>query len=79
MGKDLLTNMAGGMLSGANNSGHAEGTTKAAVSEGTIAIREQDKQQQDVAELSRDTENANGSIGRSLIKRRSRTGCGKRS
>lgn len=63
VGKDLLTNMAGGMLSGANNSGHAEGTTKAAVSEGTIAIREQDKQQQDVAELSRDTENANGSIG----------------
>ncbi|MES3208581.1 hemagglutinin repeat-containing protein, partial [Serratia ureilytica] len=29
VGKDLLTNMAGGMLSGANNSGHAEGTTKA--------------------------------------------------
>ncbi|AML59000.1 Putative large exoprotein involved in heme utilization or adhesion of ShlA/HecA/FhaA family [Serratia rubidaea] len=63
VGKDLLTNMAGGMLPGANNSGHAEGTSKAAVSEGTIAIREQDKQQQDVAELSRDTENANGSIG----------------
>ncbi|AML59001.1 Putative large exoprotein involved in heme utilization or adhesion of ShlA/HecA/FhaA family [Serratia rubidaea] len=63
VGKDLLTNMAGGMLSGANNSGHAQGTSKAAVSEGTIAIREQDKQQQDVAELSRDTENANGSIG----------------
>ncbi|QHA87158.1 hypothetical protein FO014_09490 [Serratia rhizosphaerae] len=63
VGKDLLTNMAGGMLSGANNSGHAEGTTQAAVSEGTIVIREQDKQQQDVAELSRDTENANGSIG----------------
>ncbi|MEX7635106.1 hemagglutinin repeat-containing protein, partial [Serratia marcescens] len=31
VGKDLLTNMAGGMLSGANNSGHAEGTTKAGV------------------------------------------------
>ena len=33
VGKDLLTNMAGGMLSGANHSGHAEGATKAGVSE----------------------------------------------
>ncbi len=39
VGKDLLTNMAGGMLSGANNSGHAEGTTKAGVSEGTLIVR----------------------------------------
>lgn len=63
VGKDLLTNMAGGMLSGANNSGHAEGTTKAGVSEGTLIIRDKDKQQQDIAELNRDTEHANdGSI-----------------
>ncbi len=63
VGKDLLTNMAGGMLSGAHNSGHAEGTTKAGVSEGTLLIRDTDKQQQDVAQLNRDTENANaGSI-----------------
>ena len=63
MGKDLLTNMAGGMLSGANNSGHAEGTTKAGVSEGTLIVRDKDKQQQDVAQLNRDTEHANdGSI-----------------
>ena len=63
MGKDLLTNMAGGMLSGANHSGHAEGATKAGVSEGTLIVRDKDKQQQDVAQLNRDTEHANdGSI-----------------
>ncbi|RLM10083.1 hypothetical protein BIY27_14990 [Gibbsiella quercinecans] len=63
VGKDLLTNTAGGMLSGANNSGHAEGTTKAGVSEGTLIVRDKDKQQQDVAQLNRDTDNANaGSI-----------------
>ncbi len=63
VGKDLLTNMAGGSLSGANNSGHAEGTTKAGVSEGTLIVRDKDKQQQDVAQLNRDTEHANdGSI-----------------
>uniref|UniRef100_UPI0005760E4F VENN motif pre-toxin domain-containing protein n=1 Tax=Serratia marcescens TaxID=615 RepID=UPI0005760E4F len=63
VGKDLLTNMAGGMLSGANNSGHAEGATKAGVSEGTLIVRDKDKQQQDVAQLNRDTEHANaGSI-----------------
>ena len=61
--KDLLTNMAGGMLSGANHSGHAEGTTKAGVSEGTLIVRDTGRQQQDVAQLNRDTEHANaGSI-----------------
>lgn len=63
VGKDLLTNMAGGMLSGANNSGHAEGTTQAGVSEGTLIVRDTDKQQQDIAQLNRDTTHANdGSI-----------------
>ncbi|SFN22860.1 filamentous hemagglutinin [Izhakiella capsodis] len=63
VGKELLTNMAGGLLSGANNSGHAEGTTKAGVSEGTLIVRDTDKQQQDITQLNRDTDNANaGSI-----------------
>ena len=63
VGKDLLTNMAGGMLSGADNSDHAEGTTKAGVSEGTLTVRETDKQQQDVTTLNRETDHANdGSI-----------------
>lgn len=44
VGKDLLTNTAGGMLSVANNSRHAEGTTKASVSEGTLIVHDTDKQ-----------------------------------
>ncbi|WP_241164820.1 hypothetical protein [Serratia marcescens] len=45
------------------HSGHAEGTTKAWVSEGTLIVRDTGKQQQDVAQLNRDTDNANdGSI-----------------
>ncbi|MDU7807893.1 MAG: hypothetical protein E7J62_25140, partial [Serratia marcescens] len=51
------------LLSGANNGGHAEGTTKTGISEGTLIVRDTDKQQQDVEQLNRDTEHANdGSI-----------------
>lgn len=50
------------MISAAGNSGHAEGTTQAAVADGTITIRDKAGQKQDVANLSRDTEHANGSI-----------------
>ncbi len=56
-------NMANGLLVGANNEGHADSTTHAAVSDGTITVRDTDKQQQNVDDLSRDTDNANGSIG----------------
>ncbi|CNJ54353.1 adhesin/hemagglutinin [Yersinia mollaretii] len=51
------------MLSGLGNNGSAEGTTQAAVSDGSITIRDTDKQQQNVDDLSRDTDTANGSIG----------------
>ncbi|WP_420542994.1 hemagglutinin repeat-containing protein [Serratia odorifera] len=61
-GKAFQGNLAGGMLSGLNGSGHASGTTQTAVSEGNITVRDQDNQQQNVADLSRDTANANGSI-----------------
>ncbi|MHA7845174.1 hemagglutinin repeat-containing protein [Serratia sp. D1N4] len=63
VGSDLLSNLGSMALSGLGNSGHAEGTTQAAVSDGTITIRDQANQKQDVADLSRDTDNANGSIG----------------
>ncbi|MGG4664585.1 VENN motif pre-toxin domain-containing protein [Providencia vermicola] len=63
IGSQLITNAAGGLLSNANNSGHAEGTTQSAVSDGTVIVRNEDKQKQDVNELNRDTEHANdGSI-----------------
>ncbi len=63
VGKDLLTNMAGGLLLGGNNSDHAEGTTRAGVSEGTLIIRDSARQQQNIARLNRDTAHANeGSI-----------------
>ncbi|CNH42676.1 hemagglutinin repeat-containing protein [Yersinia kristensenii] len=63
VGSDLLSNLGGVVLSGLGNDGHAAGTTQAAVSDGTITIRDTDKQQQNVDDLSRDVENANGSIG----------------
>jgi filamentous hemagglutinin len=59
----LATNAADALLSGGGSDGHAEGTTRAAVSDGTITIRDKDNQKQDVADLSREAENANGSIG----------------
>ncbi|EBS0228819.1 hemagglutinin, partial [Salmonella enterica subsp. enterica serovar Schwarzengrund] len=51
-----------GMIAVAGNSGHAEGTTQAAVADGTITIRDRASQKQDVANLSRDTEHASDSI-----------------
>ncbi|KGA49129.1 putative contact-dependent inhibition of growth factor CdiA [Yersinia ruckeri ATCC 29473] len=62
MGSDLLSNLGGVALSGLGNDGHAEGTTQAAVADGSITIRETDKQQQNVDDLSRDTDNANDRI-----------------
>uniref|UniRef100_UPI00037BA091 hemagglutinin repeat-containing protein n=2 Tax=Chitiniphilus shinanonensis TaxID=553088 RepID=UPI00037BA091 len=53
---------AGFAPKGNSQSGESSGTTHAAVSEGTITIRDQANQKQDVAELSRDTSNANGAI-----------------
>lgn len=66
MGKQMLANAASNsastLLSGLNNKGHAEGTTQAAVADGTIIVRDQNRQTQDVSALSRDTEHANDSI-----------------
>nr|WP_269784066.1 hemagglutinin repeat-containing protein [Klebsiella variicola] len=63
IGSQFAGNMASALLAGGGSKGHAEGTTQSAVSEGTIIIRDQASQKQDVADLSRDTEHASGSIG----------------
>ncbi|MDA5550386.1 VENN motif pre-toxin domain-containing protein, partial [Yersinia massiliensis] len=63
VGSDLLSNLGSVVLSGLGNDGHADGTTQSAIADGTITIRDTDKQQQNVDDLSRDTDNANGSIG----------------
>ncbi|TJZ65616.1 hemagglutinin repeat-containing protein, partial [Chitiniphilus eburneus] len=47
---------------GNSQNGDASGTSHAAVSEGSITLRDQENQKQDVADLSRDTRNANGAI-----------------
>ena len=62
IGDQFAGNMANALLAGGGNSGHAEGRTQAAVSEGSLIIRDKESQKQDVADLSRDAEHANGSI-----------------
>ncbi|EQB5330288.1 contact-dependent inhibition effector tRNA nuclease [Escherichia coli] len=52
---NALTGMSG-------SSGHAEGTTSSAISGGNLIIRNKESQKQGIAGLSRDPENANGSI-----------------
>ncbi len=59
IGGQFVGNMANGLLVGANNEGHADSTTHAAVSDGTITVRDTDKQQQNVDDLSPDVEHAN--------------------
>ncbi|HHY7486461.1 TPA: contact-dependent inhibition toxin CdiA, partial [Escherichia coli] len=61
-GDKFQGNMPGGMMSAGGHSGHAEGTTQAAVAEGTITIRDRDNQKQNLANLSRDPAHANDSI-----------------
>jgi len=58
----FMGNMANGMLAGLNNDGSAASSTGSAVADGTIVIRDKEKQTQDVAELSRDTDNAHSTL-----------------
>ncbi len=59
IGSQFEGNMANGLLAGLNGSGSASSVTKAAVSDGTLIIRDKAKQTQDVADLSRDAAGAN--------------------
>uniref|UniRef100_UPI0036F1E29A hemagglutinin repeat-containing protein n=1 Tax=Photorhabdus kayaii TaxID=230088 RepID=UPI0036F1E29A len=54
----VLNNLAVNALTGTHNSGHDSSTTHAAVSDGNLIIRDKAHQTQDVATLSRDTDNA---------------------
>jgi filamentous hemagglutinin len=63
VGSNLLSNVSALPLSGSGSEGRAEGTTKAAVSAGTVVLRDRTSQKQDVSTLNRDAEHANdGSI-----------------
>ncbi|MEY8710728.1 hemagglutinin repeat-containing protein, partial [Mangrovibacter phragmitis] len=62
IGGQFAGNMATTLLSGMSSSGHAEGTTQAVVSQGTITIRDRSGQQQDLSGLQRDVTKANDAI-----------------
>ncbi|WHP32246.1 hemagglutinin repeat-containing protein [Trabulsiella odontotermitis] len=59
---NAMANAANALTGLSGSKGHAEGTTSSAISGGSIVIRDKENQKQDVADLSRDPENANGSI-----------------
>ncbi|MFE8147730.1 hemagglutinin repeat-containing protein [Brenneria goodwinii] len=62
IGSQFAGNMANGLLVGSDSEGHDSGTTRAAVSAGTITLRDPNRQTQDVADLSRDVEHANQTL-----------------
>ncbi|MFB5081376.1 hemagglutinin repeat-containing protein [Raoultella sp. C349492] len=62
IGSQFAGNMANGLLTGGNNEGHDSSTTHAAVSDGTLIVRDQGQQTQNVANLSRDVEHANQTL-----------------
>uniref|UniRef100_UPI0016437517 hemagglutinin repeat-containing protein n=1 Tax=Yersinia alsatica TaxID=2890317 RepID=UPI0016437517 len=73
IGGQFAGNMANGLLVGANNEGHADGITHAAVSDGTLTIRDTEKQQQNVDDLSRDVEHANNALSPIFDKEKEQT------
>jgi filamentous hemagglutinin len=62
MGAQAALSAASTLMSSVGSSGHAKGTTEAAVSEGTITVRDTANQQQDVSGLQRDVSQANDAI-----------------
>lgn len=62
IGSQFAGNMANGLLVGANRDGHDSSTTHAAVSDGTLIVRDPNRQVQDVNQLSRDVAHANQTL-----------------
>jgi len=62
IGSQFVGNMANSLLVGVNGKGSDSSTTKSAVSDGSIIIRDGDQQTQNVADLSRDVEHANQTL-----------------
>ncbi|MCO6059746.1 hemagglutinin repeat-containing protein [Pseudomonas sp. MOB-449] len=58
----FIGNLPGGSLVAYNHGDSESGTTNSAIADGSIEIRDEANQQQNLASLSRDVENANGSI-----------------
>ncbi|WP_429839627.1 VENN motif pre-toxin domain-containing protein [Edwardsiella anguillarum] len=58
IGGQFAGNMANSLLAGANQNERARGTTQSAIADGAIVVRDRANQQQDVAGLARDTEQA---------------------
>ncbi|WP_392553604.1 hemagglutinin repeat-containing protein [Orbus wheelerorum] len=59
-----------GLPSSYHNDGSASSTTKSAVEDGTLIVRNQDEQKQNVDDLSRDTDNANNPLGQIFDKQK---------
>ncbi|WP_368911289.1 two-partner secretion domain-containing protein [Proteus vulgaris] len=59
---NMLANMGHALAMTGNHSDSAENTTRSAVSQGTWTVRDSDNQQQDIAQLSQDTDNAHSTL-----------------
>ncbi|WP_305775606.1 VENN motif pre-toxin domain-containing protein, partial [Rahnella sp. Larv3_ips] len=67
---DVRHNTGGVLPVMTNASGSASGTTRSAVADGSITVRDTGQQTQEVSTLSRDTENANGHIDKIFDKQK---------
>ncbi len=62
VGGQFAGNLANGLLTGVNSRGNDSSTTRSAVSEGTLTLRNKDHQTQDTEELSRDVAHASQTL-----------------
>ncbi|UPK82635.1 hemagglutinin repeat-containing protein [Proteus vulgaris] len=61
---NMLANVGHALAMAGNHSDSAENTTQSAVSQGTWIVRDSDNQQQDIAQLSQDTDNAHTTLNK---------------